>query len=108
MWGIRGRAALFYQFPRFLSHGFRKPIVTAEEAVRCITPGSTILVGGFGLCGIPEKLIQALKMRPELTDLTVVSNNAGYGSVMECQSADALVWMTLVWASCWQVGRSVG
>lgn len=34
-------------------------------------------MGGFGLCGIPENLIGALKKRPEVKDLTVVSNNAG-------------------------------
>jgi Coenzyme A transferase len=35
------------------------------------------LVGGFGLCGIPESLISALNARDEVRDLTVVSNNAG-------------------------------
>ena len=41
-----------------------------------IPNGSTLLVGGFGLCGIPEKLITALK-GTEPNGLTVVSNNAG-------------------------------
>ena len=41
-----------------------------------IPSGSTLLVGGFGLCGIPEKLITALK-GTEPNGLTVVSNNAG-------------------------------
>lgn len=46
------------------------------EAVSDIKDGSTLIVGGFGLCGIPELAIQALK---ELgtNDLTVVSNNCG-------------------------------
>jgi len=48
-----------------------------EEAVRDIRPGSKLLVGGFGLCGIPEHLISGLLSRPEVRDLTVVSNNAG-------------------------------
>ncbi|KAI1314491.1 Succinyl-CoA:3-ketoacid coenzyme A transferase 1, mitochondrial [Mortierella claussenii] len=51
---------------------------SAEEAVKDIPSGSTLMVGGFGLCGIPENLIAALKKRSsECKDLTVVSNNAG-------------------------------
>jgi acyl CoA:acetate/3-ketoacid CoA transferase alpha subunit len=46
--------------------------------VRSIASGSTVLVGGFGLCGIPEKLIAAMHSRSDLSGLTVVSNNAGY------------------------------
>eukprot|EP00096_Caligus_rogercresseyi_P009454 TRINITY_DN3219_c0_g2_i1.p1 TRINITY_DN3219_c0_g2~~TRINITY_DN3219_c0_g2_i1.p1 ORF type:complete len:514 (-),score=116.42 TRINITY_DN3219_c0_g2_i1:490-2031(-) len=47
-----------------------------EEAIKDVRDGSKLLVGGFGLCGIPEKLIDALiKANPK--DLTVVSNNAG-------------------------------
>lgn len=57
--------------------GFRKPLVTAEEAVQSVQSGSTILAGGFGLCGIPEKLIRALDARPNVSGLTVVSNDAG-------------------------------
>lgn len=49
---------------------------SAEEAVRDIKPKSTLLVGGFGLCGIPENLIQALS-KTGANELTVVSNNAG-------------------------------
>jgi len=48
----------------------------ATEAVRDIPCGSTILVGGFGLCGIPEKSIEALR-ECGVKDLTAVSNNAG-------------------------------
>lgn len=47
-----------------------------NKAVGDIKDGSKILVGGFGLCGIPENLIEALNKRP-VTGLTVVSNNAG-------------------------------
>ncbi|MBD8034335.1 MULTISPECIES: CoA transferase subunit A [Solibacillus] len=47
-----------------------------EHAVEDITNGSTIIAGGFGLCGIPEKLIAALEKK-DVTDLTVVSNNCG-------------------------------
>ncbi|MEY9910456.1 3-oxoadipate CoA-transferase alpha subunit [Catenulispora sp. MAP12-49] len=49
-----------------------------DEAVAGIADGSTILVGGFGLAGMPITLIDAL-IRQGATDLTVVSNNAGNG-----------------------------
>jgi 3-oxoacid CoA-transferase subunit A len=53
-----------------------KVVASAEEAVRDITDGCTVLVGGFGLCGIPETLIEAL-VRKGVKNLTTVSNNAG-------------------------------
>ncbi|XP_063066079.1 succinyl-CoA:3-ketoacid coenzyme A transferase 1, mitochondrial-like isoform X1 [Engraulis encrasicolus] len=46
------------------------------EAVGDIPDGSTLLVGGFGLCGIPENLINAL-LRTGVKGITAVSNNAG-------------------------------
>ncbi len=53
-----------------------KVIKTARDACADIKSGSTILAGGFGLCGIPESCIRALaELGP--TDLTVVSNNCG-------------------------------
>ncbi|KAA8915945.1 hypothetical protein TRICI_001959 [Trichomonascus ciferrii] len=39
--------------------------------------GDTVLAGGFGLCGIPRTLIKGIKARPDITHLTVASNNAG-------------------------------
>ncbi len=53
-----------------------KVVKTAAEAVALIPDGATIMVGGFGLCGIPENLIAALHQRGT-RDLTVISNNAG-------------------------------
>lgn len=53
---------------------------TADEAVADIADGSTILVGGFGLAGMPFELIEAL-IRQGAGDLTIVSNNAGNGEV---------------------------
>ncbi|KKI89446.1 succinyl-CoA:3-ketoacid-CoA transferase [Bacillus sp. SA1-12] len=53
-----------------------KVITSFSEAVSDIHNGSTLIVGGFGLCGIPEKLIQALRDQGT-KDLTVVSNNCG-------------------------------
>jgi 3-oxoacid CoA-transferase len=55
----------------------KKIFNSAQEAVKDIKTGNTLLVGGFGLCGIPENLIAALKERSEVKELTVVSNNAG-------------------------------
>jgi 3-oxoacid CoA-transferase subunit A len=53
-----------------------KVVPTADEAVRDVADGATLVVGGFGLCGIPENLIGAL-VRRGVKDLTVVSNNCG-------------------------------
>jgi 3-oxoacid CoA-transferase subunit A len=53
-----------------------KVLRSAAEAVAMIDNGATIMMGGFGLCGIPENLIAALLARGA-RDLTVVSNNAG-------------------------------
>ncbi|MCA0990872.1 CoA transferase subunit A [Pseudalkalibacillus hwajinpoensis] len=54
-----------------------KPILDSfQEAVQDVQDGATILVGGFGLVGIPENLILALKERGT-KDLTVISNNCG-------------------------------
>src|SRR5256885_12237118 len=53
-----------------------KVVASAEEAVKDIADGATLVVGGFGLCGIPENLINALVSRG-VKGLTCVSNNAG-------------------------------
>ena len=53
-----------------------KVVAGADEAIKNIQDGMTILMGGFGLCGIPENLIAALRKKGT-KDLTVVSNNAG-------------------------------
>ena len=53
-----------------------KVLASADEAVAVIPDGATIMMGGFGLCGIPEHLIAALHRRGT-KNLTIVSNNAG-------------------------------
>lgn len=53
-----------------------KVIPDARSAVQDLPEGATLLVGGFGLCGIPEELIEAVRDLGR-TGLTIVSNNAG-------------------------------
>ena len=53
-----------------------KVVASAAEAVKDISDGSLLVVGGFGLCGIPENLINAL-VDSGVKNLTCVSNNAG-------------------------------
>ncbi len=54
----------------------KKVVANADEAVRDIADGATVMVGGFGLCGIPENLIRALA-RKGVKNLTTISNNVG-------------------------------
>ncbi|MCM3268531.1 CoA transferase subunit A [Paenibacillus elgii] len=56
--------------------GTSKVVGSMAEAVRDIQDGAVLIVGGFGLCGIPEHLIAALREQGT-KDLTVVSNNCG-------------------------------
>jgi len=53
-----------------------KRVPSADAAIASLRDGATILMGGFGLCGIPENLIAAVR-RKGVKGLTVVSNNAG-------------------------------
>lgn len=59
-----------------------KVVANATEAIEGIKDGMTLMLGGFGLCGIPENCIRALT-QTAVKDLTCISNNAG--------------WMILVW-----------
>src|SRR5690242_594288 len=54
----------------------KKIVSGAEEAIQDIKDGAVIMLGGFGLCGIPENCITALT-RKGVKDLTCISNNAG-------------------------------
>src|SRR5262245_60458158 len=53
-----------------------KVLQSAAEAVAMVPDGATIMMGGFGMCGVPENLIAALALR-RTRHLTVISNNAG-------------------------------
>jgi 3-oxoacid CoA-transferase subunit A len=53
-----------------------KTVKNAEEAIKDIKDNSTLMLGGFGLCGIPENSIAAL-VKKGVKGLTCISNNAG-------------------------------
>jgi 3-oxoacid CoA-transferase subunit A len=53
-----------------------KVVASADEAIKDVFDSATIMVGGFGLCGIPENLIRAL-VRKGVKNLTTISNNVG-------------------------------
>jgi 3-oxoacid CoA-transferase subunit A len=54
----------------------KKVVADAKDAIRDIPSGAVIMLGGFGLCGIPENCIDALT-RSGIKELTCISNNAG-------------------------------
>jgi len=54
----------------------KKVVANAQEAIKDILDNMTIMLGGFGLCGIPENCIQAM-VDKGITGLTCISNNAG-------------------------------
>ncbi|WP_088340044.1 CoA transferase subunit A [Robiginitalea sediminis] len=54
----------------------RKTVANAREALQGVSDGMTLMLGGFGLCGIPENAISEL-VRLGVRDLTCISNNAG-------------------------------
>ncbi|GAA6040660.1 hypothetical protein JCM8097_008092 [Rhodosporidiobolus ruineniae] len=66
--------------PRFeVKKSVSKIWASADEAVKDVKGDSIVLSGGFGLCGTADTLISALSKRPEVKNLTCVSNNAGVG-----------------------------
>lgn len=71
-------------------------VASAAEAVKDIKSGSSLVVGGFGLCGIPESLISALRDLGS-KDLTAVSNNCGVdgfglGALLETRQLKRMVY----------------
>jgi hypothetical protein len=72
--------------PRFFSTTTMRPAInkivsSAQEAIKDMQSDTTVLVGGFGFSGVPATLINALRDRKDLTNFTVVSNNAGMPGV---------------------------
>ncbi|KAK9470401.1 uncharacterized protein V1510DRAFT_423165 [Dipodascopsis tothii] len=72
--GVRGCRALSSSASRAQ---INKVVPSADVAVAAVRSGATLLSGGFGLCGLPNTLISALLRRPDVRDITAVSNNAG-------------------------------
>jgi 3-oxoacid CoA-transferase len=71
---------------RFFSVSASRPAInkivsSAQEAIKDMKSDTTVLVGGFGFSGVPNTLINALRDRSDLTNFTVVSNNAGMPGV---------------------------
>src|SRR5512140_264992 len=72
-WSLIYNRPFLYPVP---DSSMNKVVANADEAIRDIQDGATILVGGFGLCGIPENLIAAL-VRKGVKNLHTISNNMG-------------------------------
>jgi 3-oxoacid CoA-transferase subunit A len=53
-----------------------KVVTDADEAISDIEDGMTLMIGGFGLCGLPENCINAL-VKKNVKELTIIANNAG-------------------------------
>src|SRR6201981_2918157 len=53
-----------------------KVVANADEAIKDVLDGAIVMIGGFGLCGIPENLVRAL-VRKGVKNLTTISNNVG-------------------------------
>ncbi len=60
-----------------MTDGRSKIVQSAEEAIIGLQSNMTLMFGGFGLCGIPEKSIAAINSHPDIKNLTCISNNAG-------------------------------
>ena len=68
----------FTRFSQARFSGINKVVDSFDEAVADIKDGDTLCVGGFGLCGIPENLIDAM-VKKGTKNHVVCSNNAGVG-----------------------------
>ena len=63
---------------RIITKSFSSKVFSSsKEALKDLKSSSRVLVGGFGLCGIPENLIREMSFRDDLKDLEIVSNNCG-------------------------------
>ena len=61
----------------FSRHEINKVVQSPSAAIADMPSSSTLLAGGFGLCGVPDTLINTVHANPHIRDLTAVSNNAG-------------------------------
>jgi 3-oxoacid CoA-transferase subunit A/3-oxoadipate CoA-transferase alpha subunit len=60
-----------------LSGRLESKVISVEEAAKLVGPGSTVMVGGFGLVGSPLTIIESLLSSERARDLTTISNNVG-------------------------------
>ena len=72
-----------------------KVVAGADEAVKDIPSGAVLMLGGFGLCGIPENCIAAL-VKKGINNLTCISNNAGVddfgiGLLLKCRQVKKMI-----------------
>lgn len=79
-------------------------IRSAREAIDLIQPGARIMVGGFGLRGYPEDLVEELAMRRDINQLTVISNDLGspgigLGKLLENNQISELIGNYYTWNS---------
>lgn len=75
-----------------------KVVKDADEAISDIQSGSTLMLGGFGLCGIPENCIDAL-IKKGVNELTCISNNAGvddFGIGLMLKTRQVKKWFLLM------------
>ncbi|GJN71572.1 succinyl-CoA:3-ketoacid-coenzyme A transferase 1, mitochondrial precursor [Purpureocillium lilacinum] len=76
--GTNPSAAFSRSFSASVRRGeINKVYPSAAEALKDMKPNSTLLCGGFGLCGVPDTLIDEVLEKPDIKGLTAVSNNAG-------------------------------
>ncbi|KAI4618120.1 uncharacterized protein J4E87_008130 [Alternaria ethzedia] len=82
-WRFTGQLRSISQSAPMIDRSKSKLFKDADEAVADVQPGSTVLSAGFGLCGVADTLIGAMKKRgpQSLHSLTAVSNNAGIEDV---------------------------
>lgn len=55
----------------------KKPIIKAEDAIREISSGSSVAIGGFGSCGSPLSLLKSLSQHSHINKLTLICNDVG-------------------------------
>ncbi|KAF2179697.1 putative coenzyme A transferase [Zopfia rhizophila CBS 207.26] len=77
----RNGASIRYFSTTISRRQINKIYPSASEALKDMKSNTTVLVGGFGFSGVPNTLINALRDRTDLTNFTVVSNNAGMPGV---------------------------
>ncbi|OAF70224.1 hypothetical protein A3Q56_01997 [Intoshia linei] len=81
MYRLFGRYYCNFKGQCYYSKTNNKIFKNCTDAIFDVESNSKILVGGFGLCGIPENLIKAISNKPKIRDLSVISNNAGIDKI---------------------------